>query len=227
MNEQKYNGGAGDGSGRQESSGKPGEVDRDDTGEDPREGHRGEHHGSGSEHERADERRAHSGGDSAESQDRAAGNDAQADAARDPAEEAGRMKEAMLRMRAEMDNREKRLEREMSKARKFALESLMRDFVQVLDSLDQALAAADPAESPGGYEGMELTRKQAVKVLTEHGLEILEPLNQEFDPSWHEAVTIQPTAQQPPDTVVQVLQKGYRIHERLLRPARVIVAKAP
>ena len=135
-------------------------------------------------------------------------------------DEVARMREAMLRLKAEMDNREKRLEREMTKSRKFAVERLVRDLIPVLDSMDQALTA-EPSS-----EGMELTREQALKVLSEHGLEALEPLGERFDPTWHEAIATQPSDSDPDDTVLQVLQKGYRLNERLVRPARVIVAKA-
>jgi len=140
-------------------------------------------------------------------------------------EELARMREAMLRLKAEMDNREKRLEREMVKSRKFALEALMRDLVQVLDSMDQALASADADHAQAAYEGLELTRKQALQVLTSHGLEVLDPLGERFDPSWHEAMATQPSDEYEPDNVAKVLQKGYRLNERLIRPARVMVAK--
>ncbi len=136
-------------------------------------------------------------------------------------DEAAQLREAMLRMRADIDNREKRMEREMIKARKFAIEALLRDLVPVLDSMDQALAAGDA----GAAEGMELTHRLALKVLTEHGLEVLDPLGETFDPSWHEAMTTQPAGEHAVDTVTQVLQKGYRLNERLVRPARVIVAR--
>lgn len=142
-------------------------------------------------------------------------------------DEVARLKEAMLRMQADMANREKRLEREMGKARKYALEGLMRDFVQVLDSMDQALASADGEDAGAAHEGMELTRKQALQVLGSHGLEVLDPVGETFDPTWHEAMSTQPTEAQEPDTVFQVLQKGYRLNDRLIRPARVIVAKSP
>lgn len=149
------------------------------------------------------------------------------DARAEPDGEVARLREALLRMQADMANREKRLERDMVKARKYALESLMRDFVQVLDSMDQALASADDQGSDSVYEGMVLTRKQALQVLGSHGLEALDPVGEKFDPTWHEAMSTQPTEDQEPDTVFQVLQKGYRLEERLIRPARVIVAKAP
>lgn len=135
--------------------------------------------------------------------------------------ELAQLREAMLRMRADIDNREKRMEREMIKARKFAVESLLRDLVPVLDSMDQALAAGDA----GATEGMQLTQRLALKALADHGLEVLDPLGEAFDPSWHEAMTTQPAGQQPVDTITQVLQKGYRLNERLVRPARVIVAR--
>lgn len=143
-----------------------------------------------------------------------------ADAA-DSSGEVAQLREAMLRMRADIDNREKRMEREMVKARKFATEALLRDLVPVLDSMDQALAAGDA----GAAEGMLLTQRLALKALTDHGLEVLDPLGEPFDPSWHEAMTTQPAGEHPVDTITQVLQKGYRLNERLVRPARVIVAK--
>lgn len=131
------------------------------------------------------------------------------------------LREAMLRMRADIDNREKRMEREMIKARKFAVEALLRDLVPVLDSMDQALAAGDA----GAAEGMLLTQRLALKALADHGLEVLDPLGEPFDPSWHEAMTTQPAGDQPIDSITQVLQKGYRLNERLVRPARVIIAR--
>lgn len=141
----------------------------------------------------------------------------------DLAQELARTREAMLRLRAEMDNREKRLEREMTRSRKFALEALLRDLVPVMDAIDQALAAQPSADEA---QGMALVRRQAVKVLGEHGLEVLDPEGQAFDPSWHEAVATEPRDDLEPDTVARVLQRGYRLNDRLIRPARVIVARA-
>jgi len=146
--------------------------------------------------------------------------------AEDAAGQVAQMKEAMLRLKADMDNREKRLEREMAKTRKFALESLMRDLVQVLDSMDQAIAAGEAETGKGVPEGMELVRKQALQVLGSHGLEALVPDDEKFDPTWHEAMATQPSEEHEPDTIVRVLQKGYRLNDRLIRPARVIVASS-
>ena len=167
------------------------------------------------------------GQDEGTSPEEVSGNGAQADGEPERSDdgEIARMREAMLRLKAEMDNREKRLEREMAKSRKFALEAVMRDLVQVLDSMDQALSSADAESARAAYEGLELTRKQALQVLTSHGLEVLDPVGERFDPTWHEAMATQPGDEFEPDTVAQVLQKGYRLNERLIRPARVIVAK--
>ncbi len=137
-------------------------------------------------------------------------------------EEIAQHQEALLRLRAEMDNREKRAEREMIKARKFAIEQLLRDLIPVLDSFDQAIAQSGEGES----EGLALTQKLFVKVLEDHGLETIDPGGQSFDPTWHEAIVAQPNAELAPDTVLDVLQKGYRLNDRLIRPARVIVSKA-
>jgi molecular chaperone GrpE len=139
-------------------------------------------------------------------------------------EEVGRLKDALLRTRAEMDNLHKRGDRELEKSRKFAVEGLLRDLVPVIDSLDQGLEnAGDSADSLG--EGLNLTRKLLVDTLSRYGLSVIDPAGERFDPQWHEAMSLQPTDEHEPDTVINVLQRGYRLHDRLLRPARVIVAQ--
>lgn len=143
----------------------------------------------------------------------------------DGEDEVTRLREALLRTRAEMDNLHKRTERELARSRRFALEGVMRDLLPVLDSLDQGLQAESEAGGDG-RQGLELTRKLLLQTLTGHGLEVLEPEGQPFDPEVHEAMAAQPSTEAEPDTVLQVLQKGYRLNERLLRPARVIVATA-
>lgn len=140
-------------------------------------------------------------------------------------EEVASLRDALLRTRAEMDNMHKRNQRELEKARKFQLEALMRELLPVIDALDQGLDDAD--ESENAHQGMVLTRKLLLKALEQHGLEVIDPLGEAFDPQWHEAMSMQPTDEAAADTVLSVLQKGYRLHERLLRAARVIVARAP
>ncbi len=134
--------------------------------------------------------------------------------------------EALARSQAEMVNQERRMEREMDKTRKFALERVMRDFVPVLDSLDQAMESVGDGDDSSAVEGLALTRKLALKVLEAHGLETIDPTGKPFDPSWHEAMTAVPSEDAEPDSVIEVLQKGYALHGRLLRPARVVVAKS-
>ena len=136
------------------------------------------------------------------------------------AEEIARLREALLRTRAEMDNLQKRSERELDKARKFATESLLKDLVPVIDSLDQGMESGD-----GDHQGMTLTRKLLLDTLTRHGLEMIDPAGQPFDPQWHEAMSMQPSEEHAPDTVLMVLQKGYSLKGRVVRPARVIVSR--
>ncbi|MDT8439063.1 MAG: nucleotide exchange factor GrpE [Wenzhouxiangellaceae bacterium] len=138
--------------------------------------------------------------------------------------EIARLKDALLRLRADMDNREKRMQREMDKTRRFALDGLLRDLIPVLDTLDQAIQNA-AVDDHTLIEGMELTRKQLLKVLDGHGVVVIDPAGERFDPSWHEAMTLRPAADGEADTVVEVLQRGYSLNERLIRPARVVVAK--
>lgn len=146
-----------------------------------------------------------------------------APAGREP--EAEKLREALLRTRADMENMRKRAERDMEKARRFQHESIMRDLLPVVDGLEQGLENA--AEGDSAREGLELTRKLLLKTLEDHGLETLNPEGEPFDPQWHEAISMQPSEDAEPDTVLMVLQKGYRLNERLLRAARVIVASSP
>ena len=135
--------------------------------------------------------------------------------------EMSRLREALLRTRAEMDNLHKRTEREVEKSRKFAVESLLRDLVPVLDTLDQGIEAAGEA----GSEGLSLTRKMLLDTLKRYGLEVVDPTGQSFDPQWHEAMSMVPSEDHDSEQVISVLQRGYRLHDRVVRAARVIVAK--
>ncbi len=142
--------------------------------------------------------------------------------------ELARHRDAMLRMQAEMENLRKRLTREMEKSRKFALERIMKDLLQVRDSMEKGLeAASETATVESLREGQELTLKMLAKVMQDHDLELIDPAGQPFDPEWHEAMAVVPSAEVPENTVLEVLQKGFRLHERLLRPARVVVSRKP
>jgi molecular chaperone GrpE len=137
-------------------------------------------------------------------------------------------REAMLRMQAEMENLRKRLLREVEKSRKFALERIMKDLLQVSDSMERGLeVAAESATVESLREGQQLTLKMLAKVMQDHDLEVIDPLGQTFDPALHEAMTVMPDAAVAENTVLEVLQKGFRLHDRLLRPARVVVSRKP
>lgn len=152
--------------------------------------------------------------------DSAPGDEAMSEAAETSQE--AKLREALLRTRAEMDNLEKRTQREMDKARKFMFEGVFKDLLPVIDSLDQGLeATGGDAEAD---EGLALTRKLLLQTLERHGLEVIEPVGEPFDPQWHEAMSAQPSEEHPAQTVLMVMQKGYRLNERLLRPARVIIS---
>jgi molecular chaperone GrpE len=137
-------------------------------------------------------------------------------------------REAMLRMQAEMENLRKRLLREVEKSRKFALERIMKDLLQISDSMERGLeVAAESATVESLREGQQLTLKMLAKVMQDHDLEVIDPLGQPFDPALHEAMTVMPDAAAAENTVLEVLQKGFRLHDRLLRPARVVVSRKP
>ena len=137
-------------------------------------------------------------------------------------------RDAMLRMQAEMENLRKRLIRDLEKSRRFALESIMKDLLEVRDTLERGLEMADGNTSAEALlEGKQLTLRMLGKVLTDHGLEQIDPKGEPFNPELHEAMTLLPSADVPENTVLEVLQKGYRLHDRLIRPARVIVSRQP
>ena len=174
----------------------------------------------------SEERPQHEPEDAHSAQSRGAEADS-AEAAEQPTEtaperdqELAKLREALLRTQADMHNLEKRTQRDLEKARKFMFEGLMRDLVPVIDSLDQALEASEQTED----EGLVLVRKLLLDSLGRYGLAAIEAEGQKFDPEWHEAMSMQPSAEHDPNTVLMVLQKGYRLHDRLIRPARVIIS---
>lgn len=142
--------------------------------------------------------------------------------------EVARIRETMLRMQAETDNTRKRLTRELERSRKLALERVMRDLLQVRDSLERGLEI-DPgsASVKSLLEGQQLTLKVLTKVMEDHDLKVIDPVGQPFNPELHEAMTMLPSADYEENTVMEVLEKGYLLHERLVRPARVVVSRKP
>jgi molecular chaperone GrpE len=138
----------------------------------------------------------------------------------------GEMRDVLLRERAEIENQRKRLQRDLEQARKFANERLLGDLLPVCDSLERGLAV-DNADVAALREGMDLTLKALLKVAEGNGLKPIDPLGQPFDPERHQAMTMVAAPGKAPNTVVAVMQKGYALNERLLRPALVAIAKAP
>lgn len=133
----------------------------------------------------------------------------------------------LMRARADTENVRRRSERELDKARKYALDSFLQELVAVKDSLEMGLAAA---QEPGAdvsklAEGMALTDQLLAAAMSKAGAREINPLNEPFNPEWHQAMSVQESDAVPPNTVVMVFQKGYMLHDRLLRPARVVVSK--
>ena len=134
----------------------------------------------------------------------------------------------VMRMRAEMDNLRKRSQRDLENAHKFALDKISQDMLQVWDSLELGYQATldDSAAIDKIREGTELTLKLLVDVMSRHGIEQVNPEGESFNPEFHQAMSMQERDDVEPNTVVAVVQKGYLLNGRLLRPAMVMVSKA-
>jgi molecular chaperone GrpE len=132
----------------------------------------------------------------------------------------------LLRAQAELQNVLKRHERDRAERVRYAAEPLARDLLAPVDDLDRALAHAE-GSNDSLVEGVRMVRTALLAALQRHGVERIEALGKSFDPRQHEAVIVLETADQPPGTVAAVHRAGYRLHDRLLRPALVAVAKAP
>ena len=141
--------------------------------------------------------------------------------------EAAENHENYLRIAAELENLRKRSARELENARKYGLERLAQALLPVRDSLEAGVAAVDNVDVEALLEGKRLTLRLLNAALEQAGVAELDPEGEPFDPARHEAMTMQASATAEPNTVLTVVQKGYSIHDRLLRPARVIVSQAP
>ncbi len=138
--------------------------------------------------------------------------------------------DSLLRTTADFDNFKKRAARERQEAIKYANEGLLQKLIPILDNFDMALAAAANAKEGAAQSlqtGVNMILSQFRNALTETGLEEIDAAGKAFDPNFHEAVSQQETADVPDGQVVQQLRKGYKLRDRLLRPATVIVAKKP
>jgi molecular chaperone GrpE len=134
----------------------------------------------------------------------------------------------VLRIQAEMDNLKRRTQKDLDSAHKFGLEKFAKELLSVIDSLELGLQAAtsDVPEVIKLKEGSELTVKQFESVFAEFNIEAIDPIDQPFNPEFHQAMTMMPTADVEPNTVINVMQKGYVLNGRLIRPAMVVVAQA-
>jgi molecular chaperone GrpE len=129
-----------------------------------------------------------------------------------------------LRTAAELENVRKRATRDVENAHRFALERFGRELLAVRDSLEMGLAVADKASVESLIEGSEATLKVLSTTMQQFGIEELDPAGEPFDPEFHEAISMQPSDDVEPGSVVAVVQKGYSLNGRLLRPAMVVVA---
>ncbi|MSR32557.1 MAG: nucleotide exchange factor GrpE [Gemmataceae bacterium] len=130
--------------------------------------------------------------------------------------------------RADFENYQKRAQREQAQEKRFAHAGLAADILSALDNLDRAMEAAKKAGDQGPLvQGVTMVSSQFLEMFRRHGVEKMKAEGSPFDPNQHQAVLEIPTNDQPPSTVVQVLENGYTIHDRVLRPARVAVSKAP
>ncbi len=134
-------------------------------------------------------------------------------------------KDQALRAAAEAQNVRRRAEAEAEKARKFALEKFIKDLLPVVDSLEKALEAMGEDASEVHREGASMTLKMQLDVLAKFGVEIVEPQGEPFDPQYHEAMAMVPNPEVDPTTVIDVMQKGYVLNGRLVRPAMVVVSQ--
>jgi molecular chaperone GrpE len=134
----------------------------------------------------------------------------------------------VLRLQAEMQNLRNRTSREIADERKYAALPIMRDLLPVVDNIDRAIEAAEKSgEAENLLAGFRLVRQQLATLLSQHHCEPIEPVGETFDPNFHEAILQQPSADSPAGIVTLVTQTGYRMHDRVVRPAQVIVSSGP
>lgn len=138
-------------------------------------------------------------------------------------------KDSVMRAIADADNARKRAQGEIDKARKFALEKFAGELLPVADNLERAIQVANPEDETIKpiVDGVELTLKSFVSTIEKFGMTVIDPQGQPFNPEQHQAMSMQENAELPPNTVLAVMQKGYEINGRLLRPAMVMVTRAP
>ncbi|MCY7295800.1 nucleotide exchange factor GrpE [Alteromonas sp. a30] len=138
-------------------------------------------------------------------------------------------KDGVLRAKAEAENARRRASGEVEKARKFALEGFAGELINVVDNLERALQSTNASDDAlkAVIEGIEITYKSFISTVEKFGITPIDPQGQPFNPEQHQAMSMQESAEHAPNTVMAVMQKGYLINGRLLRPAMVMVSKSP
>ena len=141
-------------------------------------------------------------------------------------EEVQQLQDALARTQAELVNLQKRHEREREAAARYRVEPLARELLEILDAMEEAQDAMtrDEGVPEAVREGQALTLRHMTNIFDKFSIEVIDPSGEIFDPNLHEAVAMQPTGEFAPGSVMEVFRKGYRLQDRLLRPARVVVA---
>lgn len=137
------------------------------------------------------------------------------------------LRDRMLRNRADFENWRKRIEREMTASCRFAIQELVQELLPVLDNFDRAIEQEQADGAEAFIEGVRLIQKQLYDVLQAHGVRPIETVGRKFDPEAHEAVAMLPSSEQEPFTVIEDVRRGFRMHDRVIRPAQVVVAAGP
>ena len=135
------------------------------------------------------------------------------------------LEDTVLRLRAELDNSQKRSVAEVEKAHKYGIERLLLELLPVVDNLEHALNNLSEDVSESDKEGIDLTLKSFESALDKFGISPIYPISEDFDPIKHEAVSVVKDEKYADNKIVEVMQKGWRLHERVIRPARVVVIK--
>ena len=135
------------------------------------------------------------------------------------------LEDTVLRLRAELDNSQKRSVAEVEKAHKYGIERLLLELLPVVDNLEHALNNLSENVSQSDKEGIDLTLKSFESALDKFGISPIYPISEDFDPIKHEAVSVVKDEKYVDNKIVEVMQKGWRLHERVIRPARVVVIK--
>ena len=135
------------------------------------------------------------------------------------------LEDTVLRLRAELDNSQKRSVAEVEKAHKYGIERLLLELLPVVDNLEHALNNLSEDVSESDKEGIDLTLKSFESALDKFGISPIYPISEDFDPIKHEAVSVVKDEKHADNKIVEVMQKGWRLHERVIRPARVVVIK--